>query len=92
MATWSDECKGDDRQRLLVTADSLIATLEDVRHDSLFWHIRGDLAQLQDNVEHMRRVVARQPAGGRGLWVIAVSACVWSTVDAFSGLPDNLVV
>jgi hypothetical protein len=67
MAAQSEQIDGSsDRQRLLNDADALVATLESARHAGELWHIRGDLAQLQANVERVRRTVEHQPR--RGPW------------------------
>ena len=68
-----------------------MTALENMRHDSALRPIRGDLHELHDRVEHMRRVVERQPTDGYGPWVFMVTGCLWQIVDAFSGLPDGLI-
>ena len=57
---------GDDRRHLLDAADELIAALEHARHSSDLRRIRGDLAQLENDVKRMRRVVEHQPTLGVG--------------------------
>ena len=59
---------GDRRRRLLDAADKLVAALEDARHSSELRHIGGDLAQLQNDVTRMRRVVEHQPTHGFEFW------------------------
>ena len=67
MAAEFEHVDGDDRRRrLLDAADKLVAALEDARHSSE--HIEGDLAQLQNDVTRMRRVVEHQPTHGFEFW------------------------
>jgi hypothetical protein len=54
----------DDRGRLLDAADVLLGALENARGSRELHHIRGELALLKANVEHMRTVIERQPNGG----------------------------
>jgi hypothetical protein len=91
MVTRFDQRKRVRSSSFLVAADCLITALENMRHDSALRPIRGDLHELHDKVEHMRRVVERQPTDGYGPWVFMVSGCLWQIVDAFSGLPDSLI-
>ena len=62
-----------DRQRLLNDAHTLVVALESARHSGELWHIRGDLAQLQDHVERVRRTVEHQPRVGP--WTHVLYAC-----------------
>ncbi len=65
MAAEFEHVDGDDRRRrLLDAADKLVAALEDARHSSELRHIGGDLAQLQNDVTRMRRVVEHQSTHG----------------------------
>jgi hypothetical protein len=61
MAAQSETFPGNDRRQLLEAADALIAVLENARHGVALRHIRGDLAQLQRDVERVRRTVEHQP-------------------------------
>ena len=61
MAAQSQYVDGGDHQRLLNAADALVAALESARHSGELRHIRGDLVQLQHDVERMRRTIEHQP-------------------------------
>jgi hypothetical protein len=76
MGTWFDRCNACDRQRFLGAADRLIAALENMRSDNTLRHVRGDVAQLQDDIKDMRCLIERQPAGGLGPWVFVLPACL----------------
>jgi hypothetical protein len=77
MATRFERRHAHNRQRLLVAADCLIAALEITRNDSSLRDVREDLAQLQDNIANMRRVIARQPLGGLTPWAFVLATCLW---------------
>jgi hypothetical protein len=64
MAAQSQHVNGGDQQRLLNAADALLAALEYARHSGELRHIRGDLAQLQHDVERMRRIIEHLPTLG----------------------------
>jgi hypothetical protein len=64
MAAQSQHVDGGDQQRLLNAADALVAALESARHSGELWHIRGDLVQLQHDVERMRRTIEYQSTLG----------------------------
>ncbi|MDQ6675349.1 MAG: hypothetical protein M3069_32220 [Chloroflexota bacterium] len=68
MAAQSEYFDGSARQRLLHDADVLIAALESACHSRQLCHIRGDLVQLQDHVERVRRTVEDQPTVGPQAW------------------------
>jgi hypothetical protein len=90
MATPFDQRNGDDRQRFIAATDYLIAALENMRNDSALRPIRGDLHELQDKVQHTRRVVECQPNRGRWPWVFAVTMCLCPIVDTFPALAHGL--
>jgi hypothetical protein len=52
---------GENRRHLLDAADMLLELLEEARHSRELQHMRGDLARLQDEIKHMRRMVGGQP-------------------------------
>jgi hypothetical protein len=58
-----------DRRRLMDAADVLLAALKNARSCRELHHIRGELASLRANVEHMRHLIERQPGGGLDMWV-----------------------
>jgi hypothetical protein len=64
MAAQSQHVDGGDHQRLLHAADALVAALESARHTAELRHIRGDLVQLQHDVERMRRTIELQATLG----------------------------
>jgi hypothetical protein len=64
MAAQSQHVDSGDHQRLLNAADALVAALESARHSGELRHIRGDLVQLQRDVERMRRTIEHQPTHG----------------------------
>jgi hypothetical protein len=66
MAAQSQHIFGGDHQRLLNAADALVAALESARHSGELRHIRGDLVQLQHDVERVRRILEHQPPLGVG--------------------------
>jgi hypothetical protein len=83
MAARSETFPGNDRRQLLEAADALIVSLESARHDAALQHIRGDLAQLQRDVERARRTVEHQLRTRP--WY--VYAWFWPIIDtAFSAL------
>jgi hypothetical protein len=89
MAVKSEYLDSGDRQRLVGAADLLIAALESACHSTELWHIRGDLGQLQKDVERVRRTVQDQPPS-RPWYVLQV--WFWPFIgSAVSVLPDGLV-
>jgi hypothetical protein len=64
MAAQSQHVDGGHHQRLLHAADALVTALENARHSAELRHIRGDLVELQHDVERMRRTIEHQPTLG----------------------------
>jgi hypothetical protein len=88
MAAQSETFPGSDRRQFLEAADALIVSLESARNDATLRHIRGELAQLQRDVERVRGTVDQPRIRP---WYV-LHAWFWPTVDtAFSALPDGLI-
>ena len=68
MAAQSQHVDGGEHQRLVNAADALVAALESARHSGELRNIRGDLAQLQHDVERMRRTIEYQSTLGPWAW------------------------